>query len=161
MKFYRGNFWDFSFIQDLKSQEIGWWKMKVCFFISFSCLFLSLVFLGRLKLHHRVSWIGLAFIFIESHRWCRRWHFYNLLSYNKISRRQFASRLDFFVTNAEMNFHGSFSNFLTRMMISGEFKSLPPASRKPQGSLEAWRCNVTTNSWYNWLIFKKSVTLSL
>lgn len=126
------------------------WSQKR-FFTTFPLLFLY----WRLKLHHRVSWIGLAFIFIESHCLMLMMAFLQLVvAQQKIIRKVF------FATVVCLVAYDSGSKFfsLTRMMISGEFKSLPPARRIPHASSLDCRCKVTPNSWYNWLILKESVT---
>lgn len=47
---------------------------------------------------------------------------------------------------------GKRKSILTRTTISGAFKSNPPASLMPHASAGDRRCNVTPNSWYDWLI---------
>lgn len=78
--------------------------------------------------HHHSNWVEFIFILSESHRWTN----YNLLSHNK----------------GKYCLEGGSGtlSIITRMMISGELRSEPPASRMPQASPADRRLKVTPNS---------------
>lgn len=97
--------------------------------------------------HQHTNWVEFIFIVSQS----RRWRFTTCCRTTKRWSRRMNGKL----AEAE-----DVVALITRMMISGELRSAPPASLMPHASPADRRLRVTPNSWYNWLIVSALNSLS-